>query len=358
MAETQQPNRQLTPQQSAGMAIKQRLETPNMVQKIERLLPAKLQGSAQRLISRALLYFARRPDLIDCTADSFVLCVISAAELGLAIDGRLAHAVPFKNNKTGKMEAAFIPDYKGVVAVAKRTGIVKDVRAEIVCENDQFDFCRGIDADRLEHHIDICKPRGATIGAYAIVDLPDGTHHVEGMTMEQLERVQRKAKSQHGPWASDPDEMRRKTVVKRALKYFCEDPDIVRALETDDELLPALPAEPPSGKTIHRRLSQSNGHPVSQDVLDNADYTTESTEPTAGNVASRGDQLVGQMIELGLEPKEFLSGWELAEIAEAKPEQLDEIGVELESIRSERAKPQPEQPKPTNGTRRRAAEIG
>jgi hypothetical protein len=122
-------------------------------------------------------------------------------------------------------------DYKAVVAVAKRNRTIKDIDADVVCENDRFKHGKYGGQNILEHTFDMGKPRGDVVGAYCRVFLPDGTWNYEVMTREQLDAVQRRAPAQNGPWKTDPDEMRKKTVIRRKLKLYQDDPGLMRMLE-------------------------------------------------------------------------------------------------------------------------------
>jgi recombination protein RecT len=216
------------------------------IDRLEELLPPVLKGHGARLAKRAVLTFSRSPKLQACSADSFVRCVLEAAELGLAIDGRLGHAVPFNNKvkdadgvERWRMEATFIPDYRGLVAVAKRGGLIRDVRADVVCQNDHFEARRDGDRDILIHRRDLRQKRGPIYAAYTIVVLPDSTWRHELMDQEELDKVRSRSKSYSaekpsGPWVTDEAEMCKKTVVKRALKLYTEDPALRRALDADD----------------------------------------------------------------------------------------------------------------------------
>jgi hypothetical protein len=56
------------------------------------------------------------------------------------------------------------------------------------------------------------------------------------MDIEDLNRIKSRSPSGgsgKGPWISDENEMRRKTIVKRILKMYCDDPATQRALELD-----------------------------------------------------------------------------------------------------------------------------
>ena len=229
------------------------------VEKLRELLPGCMKHDAERLVKRAVLTMARIPKLQECTPDSFVRCVLEAAELGLAIDGRLGHAVPFKNKvkdsdgvERWRMECQFIPDYKGLVAVARRSGIVRDVHGDVVCQNDRFEARREGGRDVLIHQRDLKRPRGDVYAAYAVVIRPDGSWRYEVMDLAELHEVRARSKSYtraggaSGPWTTDPKEMYRKTVVRRVLKMYAEDAALKRALDRDEDIdaeldAPAVP---------------------------------------------------------------------------------------------------------------------
>lgn len=121
--------------------------------------------------------------------------------------------------------------YMGTVAVAKRFGEVVDVKAQVVYQDDEFEY--RIDpmmssivitthSQKLEN-IDNTKIKAA----YAVVTKADGTHHVELMTIEQI----RKAWGQGATKGSSPahknfaEEMAKKTVINRACKLFINTSD-------------------------------------------------------------------------------------------------------------------------------------
>ncbi len=199
------------------------------IETIRELLPEHLKPSAERFVKRAALYFAQRNDLQACSPASFILCVLQGAEVGLAIDGRLAHAIPYAK------EAKFQCDYKGLVAVCRRNKVILDCYARIVCENDQYDAWEEDGTCRLIHRVHVNQPRGPVIGAYAKLILPHGIWRFEWMDITDINRIKARARSKSGPWVTDEDEMRKKTVLKRCLKTYLDDPDINRLLEVDSD---------------------------------------------------------------------------------------------------------------------------
>lgn len=192
---------------------------------IEAMLPQFMKGQAQRLIRRALITLSKSPDLEGITDEAFRRCVVEAAEMGFAIDGRLCYVVKYKNTYQLQL------DYKAVVAVAKRNRTIRDLDADVVRAGDHFRHGKYGGKNVLEHTFDVTADRGDVVAAYCRVFLPDGSWSYEVMSRSQLDAVQRRAPAQNGPWKTDPDEMRKKTVIRRKLKLYQDDPGLMRLLE-------------------------------------------------------------------------------------------------------------------------------
>lgn len=186
---------------------------------MEQVLPINMKGQADHLIKRAMLYVAQGSErLQSCTPSSIVVAVLAAAEAGLPIDGKLAHAVPYNNKyvvegkDTYKMEAVFQADYKGLLAVAKRMGLIKQGWARIVNANDDFDYSEKDGVKSYSHRPKLTDAeRGAPVGAYAVLILPDDTIHTEWMSKTDIRKIEAKSKAKDfGPWVTDTHEMWKK----------------------------------------------------------------------------------------------------------------------------------------------------
>lgn len=191
--------------------------------------------SVERLVRLALAARSRSPGLMECTADSFLLFCMRCAETGLEpIGAGGAWAVPFRNKKTGQREVQFIPDWRGLINLGKRTGQIKHAYGDVVCEKDEVDYEKG-DAPHLKHRPAL-RDRSDVIGAYCIVILPDDSKHIEYMNREEVEAIRRRSKAaDDGPWVTDWGQMAIKTVVKRALKPFAGSPEMQTAIAYDNE---------------------------------------------------------------------------------------------------------------------------
>lgn len=217
------------------------------IPQIEGLLPKASRGEAERLVKRAMLTFSRDPRVMDATLASKVRCVLEGAELGLPIDGRLGHAVPYKNTKRDadnrvigqELEANFQPDWKGLLAVAKRNGAIFDAHTRLIFENDKFRHGQEGAKKILEWEpAPFGTDSGKLVGAFAVVVIDPHEEMgwgYEVMTKAELDAIKDRSKNPNGPWKTDTHEMYRKTVFKRLMKSHLDgDSLVVKALDLDD----------------------------------------------------------------------------------------------------------------------------
>jgi recombination protein RecT len=175
----------------------------------------------------------RTPKLEKCDPYSFFSSLLTLAQFGLEPDGRRAHLIPFENRKRGVVECQLIIDYKGLVELILRSGVVSYVHADVICENDQFDYDRG---ELKTHKIDFRQPRGPVYAAYSMCRFKDGGEKVEVMTRDEIESIRNRSKAgQNGPWVTDWNEMAKKTVFRRLSKWLPLSPEYRDALDVDDD---------------------------------------------------------------------------------------------------------------------------
>jgi len=200
---------------------------------------------------------SKNPDLLSCDEKSFFLSVLAAAQAGLPLDGYHAHLIPYGR------EATFVPDYKGLTALASGNGIA--IHADVVMSNDYFLDERGLDP-RLVHKPFVALTPGerqdlglvdesspTMRAAYAVATMPNGlkTHVV--MYADDIDKRRKFAPgSSHpkSPWVKWPKEMWKKTVIKAVLKRVPRDPRLMRAIQIDDSLECGLYHDAVSEQTI------------------------------------------------------------------------------------------------------------
>lgn len=253
----------------------------------EKLLPAQLRPMAERFLASAKLYIAtcnHRDKLAECTVGSIVTCVLNAAKFGLLLDGKQAHAVPFNTkvkDANGKErwenQAQFIPDYKGLVGAIRRLKIVADAEANHVHENDTF-YRRMKNGKWDVEYEPALTNRGEYLGTFATLLLLDGRCLVTYMDYEEIDAIRERSKAKDfGPWKTDPGEMRKKTVIKRALKLYADDPEVSELISADNEVdgivLDQAPVKP---RGIQRAEPLRLSEPI--DAVDFT-QTSEQREP-------------------------------------------------------------------------------
>ncbi len=111
---------------TVGAALEQ------MKPQLQAALPKHI--TPERLVRVALSAIQNTPKLLECDRNSLFRAVLTSAQLGLEPDGILgqAYLIPF----AGKVQ--FIPGYKGLIDLARRSGEVLNIIAKEVYKNDEF----------------------------------------------------------------------------------------------------------------------------------------------------------------------------------------------------------------------------
>lgn len=203
--------------------LRQQLAGDYFKQQVSLALPKHM--TADRFVRVGLTALLKTPKLGDCTPESVIQCMLACSSLGLEPDGRRAHLIPYGNVCT------LIVDYKGIVELAKRSGDVSGVFAQVVCENDSFEWENG----EVKHQIDWKRERGTMYAAYATITFKDGSKQTDVMTKAEIDAIRKRSKAGNsGPWVTDYNEMAKKTVFRRASKWITLSPEVADALEKED----------------------------------------------------------------------------------------------------------------------------
>lgn len=209
----------------AELSIAQKLGSEWFKAEMAKALPSHMD--ATRLLRVAMTQLRGSRKLQECTWESLAGCLLKSAAFGLEPDGRRAHLVPFGT------ECTLIIDYKGIVELAMRNGDVAMVHADIVCENDDFEYNLGV---VRRHRIDFRKPRGEFYAAYAVVRKKDGVEQACVMTKEEIDAIRKRSRSaSSGPWVTDYAEMAKKTAFRRLSKWLVLSPEIRDAVEYGED---------------------------------------------------------------------------------------------------------------------------
>ena len=184
----------------------------------------------ERMMRVAMTAVQTTPALLDCDPRSVIASVVQAAQLGLEVGvmGQ-AYLVPYKS------QAQLIVGYRGLLALARRSGDLASFEARVVHQGDKFSFSYGTDAG-LHHQPALEGEPGPVLCAYAVARLKSGEWATEVMTASQIDAIRKRSRaSGSGPWVTDYEEMARKTVARRLLKWLPMSIELQTALEVEDQ---------------------------------------------------------------------------------------------------------------------------
>ena len=155
--------------------------------------------------------------------------------------------------------------YKGLIDLAYRSGEVELVQAHIVYENDTFECEYGLEPKLVHKPAD--KDRGEAVKVYAMFKTKSGGYGFDVMSMDDVRRHAEKYsqayKSGYSPWKTNFEEMAKKTVLKRVLKYAPMKSDFVRGIVQDE--------------TVKTEISEDMYEVKSENVFE-AEYTEVNDE--------------------------------------------------------------------------------
>lgn len=143
--------------------------------------------------------------------------ILNLSSIGISLNPALKHAYLVPRDGAICLDVS----YMGLMHLAQEIGSIEWGQAKIVYENDDYEN-QGLNNQPI-HKYNAFTSRGNKVGVYCCVKLPSGDYLTEEMSGEDIAAVRKSSKSQHSsysPWNTFEDEMWRKSVVKRASKYW------------------------------------------------------------------------------------------------------------------------------------------
>ncbi len=229
----------ITKKQQAAAPAEKRQKTmadyiKSMSGEIAKALPKSI--TPERFTRITLSALSSNPELQQCTPSSFLAAMMTAAQLGVEPNTPLgqAYLIPYFNGRKQTKECQFQIGYKGLIDLAYRSGEVQSIQAHEVHENDDFSYSFGLEPEL--HHVPAIRDRGAVIAYYAVWKGKDGGYGFEVMSREDVEQHGDKFSKSYayGPWKNNFDEMAKKTVLKKALKYAPMKTELTYAAVADE----------------------------------------------------------------------------------------------------------------------------
>lgn len=203
--------------------------------------------TADRMLRIAMTSVQRNPKLLECTPESFCGAIIQSAQLGLEPDSVLGHAylIPFWNGKKRATEVQFMPGYKGLLDLSRRSGNISTVYARIAYAKDVFSYRYGLDPD-ITHTPTREDDPGEIVAVYAVACLRDGGQQFEVMLAREVESIRQQSKKRNKgkespAWTEHVAEMYKKTVLRRLCKLLPVSVELQKAVALDEHEEAGIP---------------------------------------------------------------------------------------------------------------------
>jgi recombination protein RecT len=171
---------------------------------------------ADRFLAVAFALLANNSQLLqNCSPMSIVQSLRDAARLGLEPMTEEAAIVEYAG------VAKLMPMWRGYLKRIRNSGQVSDVDAQLVMENDHFEYSFTQQGGHFSH-IPVKRDRGGYWGCYAYAVMPSGFVELEVMTEAEINFIRdtfaKGAGRSDSPWKVSWGEQARKTVIRRLAK--------------------------------------------------------------------------------------------------------------------------------------------
>lgn len=140
--------------------------------------------------------------------------IINVAAIGITLNpaSKLAYLVPRDGG------VCLDISYMGLLHLAQAAGCILWGQCKLVYSNDTYES-NGLDTAPT-HKYNAFGDRGVVVGGYCTVKTPGGDYLTEEMSLAEIKATEATSKAKNGPWKNFWEEMARKTIVKRASKYW------------------------------------------------------------------------------------------------------------------------------------------
>lgn len=235
-----------------------------------------------------------RPALEVCSKSSIANALLDMVVQGLSPAKNQCYFVVYGT------QLQMMRSYFGTQAVLKRLNNVKDIWANVIYQDDVFDYEIKDGRERLvKHETNFLNRDKEILGAYAVVKTEDDDEILTVMTRKEIEAAwgQSKSKSQtvHKRF---PQEMAKRTVINRAAKNYINTSD-------DSDLLVDAINRTTENEYDNDRVDVTTEQEAKQEIEQNAntveldfeenvedvEFTEVDQEPIQNTVASHNEHV-------------------------------------------------------------------
>lgn len=274
---------------NAPPTIQELLSSPGTVKRFEAVIPKHM--TPDRLIRIALQAVWRTPRLAEADPMTLLGAFTTCGILGLEPNTPLGHVyvLPYRNRRQNRTEVNVIIGKNGYIDLARRSGQLVNLHADVIYDADHFEYEYGTDA-RLIHRPELREERGKWYAAYAHMKLKDG----EGFRVLGMPEIRKaKAASQskdNGPWVTHEPEMAAKTAIRRLAPYMPQSLELANALVLDErkaDFRQVLDASSSDLKNLDATAIVSDDEPDDVPAIDHETGEVVEFDPQTGEVDDR-----------------------------------------------------------------------
>ena len=210
------------------------------------------------------------PKLGQCEPISFLGALMQCASLGLEPNTILGHAylIPFENKRKGVTEVQVVVGYKGLIDLARRSGHITSLSANIHYSDDELWLYEEGTEAQLRHRPG--PQEGTKLHAYAIAKFKDGGHAYVVLPWSHVMKIRDGSQGyqtavrfdkKDNPWMAYEDEMAKKTAVRALSKYLPLSIEFMDAITVDENKADyqAFALNPDAGLTIDGDTGEVDG---------------------------------------------------------------------------------------------------
>ncbi|MCD1619170.1 recombinase RecT [Salipiger manganoxidans] len=201
--------------------------------------------SPERLMRITANAIRTTPKLQQAEPLSFLGALMQCAALGLEPNTVLGHAylIPFDNRRKGVTEVQVVVGYKGLIDLARRSGHITSISANIHYSDDELWLYEEGTEAQLRHRPG--PQNGEKLHAYAIAKFTDGGHAYVVLPWAKVMKIRdgsqgwqsavRFGKTKDAPWATHEDAMAMKTAIRALSKYLPLSVEFIDAVQVDHD---------------------------------------------------------------------------------------------------------------------------
>lgn len=165
---------------------------------------------------------------------SVINAVTNVAAIGISLNPARKQAYLVPRDKKVCLDISYI----GLVDLATQSGSIVWAKSELVYEADNF--MMGEPGTLPKHQFNpFSSDRGSVIGAYVVVKTPSGEYLCDAMSIDEINAIRDRSSAWKAyvskkvtcPWVTDPGEMAKKTVIKRASKMWPKNDRLNQAIQ-------------------------------------------------------------------------------------------------------------------------------